>query len=96
MKRIKDLPLWLVGGIIVFPIIGSFGLLEFLLEKEPSPFFWATFPAIIFEELFEKSFPAFSDSLFFNFSFLVLFYFFLGSLTGTLVERLHLRKDEQV
>jgi hypothetical protein len=87
--KVRDLPYWLISGVIIFPILIVLGLLFGLASGgRVNVFYWMIIPSIIFEETFEVCCWTFSDNLIFNILFIGIFWFGIGSLTGLLAERL--------
>ncbi|HUV42720.1 MAG TPA: hypothetical protein VMY36_02320 [Patescibacteria group bacterium] len=87
--KLKNLPYWLVSGVMIFPVLIVLGLLFGLITGgKISILFWMVIPSIIFEEIFETCCRAFSDNFIFNVLFVGIFWFGIGSLTGLLAERI--------
>jgi len=87
--KVKNLPNWLVSGVVIFPILIVSGLLFGLVSGgKVNVLFWAVIPSIIFEEIFETCCRTFSDNFIFNVLFIGIFWFGIGSITGLLTERI--------
>ena len=87
--RVSQLPLWLVTGTLVFPILTVIGVIvAAFCSSDVNPLFSLILPSIVFEELLEDSFAVISDSYVLNFLFAILFWFGIGCFVGFCVERI--------
>jgi hypothetical protein len=82
----KEIPELIKYGIFMFPVIIIISLLigifSIVFNHGPGFFLWLVIPSIIFEEIFESWAYDFSNNIIANFSFAVLFWFFIGALGG--------------
>ncbi len=86
--RIRTLPCYLAGGLLVFPLLLAAGaLLALFSDWERAFFFWAVIPGVIFEQATEGWSRALSDQPAANLAFLLLFWFTLGALAGIVADR---------
>jgi hypothetical protein len=77
------LPYWVLSGIIIFPVLMILGVIFFTITLgEFNILFWLIIPSIIFEELFETSYYAFSNSQVANLLFALIFWFIIGGTLG--------------
>jgi len=68
------LPYWVLAGILIFPVLMILGVIFFTIRiSEFNILFWLVMPSIIFEELFETSYYAFSNSQVTNLLFALIF-----------------------
>ena len=90
MKNIlRKTPLWLISGILIFPVLGFTGLmLSWIFSNEDLLLFWMIVPSILFEEIFEAKYSGLADNLTLNLIFILLFWFVIGGLAGFLLRHL--------
>jgi hypothetical protein len=86
IKTWKKLPYFVKTGIIIFPIVIILSiviaLMNLSLGLKTSFLLWMVMPSIIFEQIFETCCYAFSNNKFFNFLFILVFWFVIGALIG--------------
>ena len=89
LPTLRKLPGWFISGVIIFPVLAISGIaLNLISLGKINPLFWIIIPAVIFEELFETSFFAFSNNQVSNFIFVIIFWFCIGGLTGWITGKL--------
>ncbi|MDX2443362.1 MAG: hypothetical protein QNK30_06135 [Bacteroidales bacterium] len=80
---LSKLPSWLISALITVPIVALLGVVFYVLSTGQINFlFWIILPSILFEQLFETSFYAFSNSQLANLIFVLLFWSSIGALVG--------------
>ena len=81
----RNRPNWLTSGILIIPAVAVLGIVFWAVSLGAfNPLFWLILPSIMFEQLFEAHFRAFSDSQLANLVFAFLFWFVIGAGTGGL------------
>ena len=85
----SKLPSWIISAIIIVPIVAFLGIVMYTLSAGQVNFlFWIILPSILFEQLFETSFYAFSNSYLANFLFVLLFWTSIGALVGWITNKI--------
>ena len=85
--KLKKLPLWLISGIAIFPLLTILGLILYVISLGKVSFlFWMIIPSIIFEELFETHFYSLSNNIILNTLFIILFWFSLAAFLGVILK----------
>jgi len=80
---LSRLPSWLISALIIVPIVALIGIILYAISAGQINFlFWIILPSILFEQLFETSFYAFSNSYLANLVFVILFWTSIGALVG--------------
>ncbi len=83
------LPGWLISAVIIFPVLAISGIaLNLISLGKIQLLFWMILPSIFFEELFETSYIAFSDSQFANLVFIIIFWFSIGAIIELITSKL--------
>jgi hypothetical protein len=86
---VRKLPSWIISAIIIVPIVALMGIVMYALSAGQVNFlFWIILPSILFEQLFETSFYAFSNSYLANLLFVVLFWTSIGALVGWITNKI--------
>lgn len=90
MGTIRQLPLWVRTGVMIFPPLILAGLvLQVVAPASNCLLFWMIIPSIVFEEALEQHFYAASNSQALNLLFIVAFWFAVGALAGLSAGKLH-------
>jgi len=86
---LRKLPTWLISALIIIPIVALIGVALFLISAgQINMLFWIILPSILFEQLFETSFYAFSNSQIANLAFVLLFWSFIGASGGLIISKI--------
>lgn len=86
---LRKLPTWLMSALIIIPVVALIGVALFLISTgQINMLFWIILPSILFEQLFETSFYAFSNSQLANLVFVLLFWSFIGASVGWIISRI--------
>ena len=89
LSILRKLPTWFISAVIILPVVALIGIaLNIIITGQINLLFWIILPSILFEQLFETSFYAFSNSQLANLLFVLLFWSTLGALTGLIVTKL--------
>ena len=89
LSILRKLPTWFISEVIILPVVAFIGIaLNVISAGQINFLFWIILPSILFEQLFETSFYAFSNSQLANLLFVLLFWSTLGALTGLIVTKL--------
>lgn len=83
LSILSKLPTWFISAVIILPVIALIGIaLNIISTGQINFLFWIILPSILFEQVFETSFYAFSNSQLANLIFVLMFWSFLGALLG--------------
>jgi hypothetical protein len=75
----KKLPIWLLSGIVIFPVLIILGAVLFVITLGRfSALAWLILPAIIFEESFEGCCYVASNNQWLNLLFALIFWFVIA------------------
>lgn len=86
---LRKLPTWLMSALIIIPVVAMIGVALFLISAgQINILFWIILPSILFEQLFETSLYAFSNSQLANLVFVLLFWSFIGASVGWIISRI--------
>lgn len=89
LSVLSKLPTWFISAVIILPVVALIGIaLNIISAGQINFLFWIILPSILFEQVFETRFYAFSNSPLANLLFVFLFWFSTGALVGWLIARI--------
>lgn len=87
--NLKNIPHWLLSGIIIFPVLIVFGVTAYVLTLGKfNALFWLIIPSVIFEDLFETCCYFFSNSQLANLLFVLIFWSVIGATACSITSRI--------
>jgi len=85
LSVLRKLPSWFISAVIILPVVALIGIaLNIISAGQINLLYWIILPSILFEQVFETSFYAFSNSPLANLLFVFLFWSSTGALVGWL------------
>lgn len=92
MRRSRVVPIWLVSGLSIFPVLTLIGVLAYVLTfGRVHPFFWVVLGLIAAQLAFGNTAPIANEALA-DAVFVVAFWFVIGAGLGALLQVLRRRR----